>query len=352
MTYSDLDDYLVHQIPSTLDHVQDSDSHWTERFYFNCHARDGSTLLTTGYGILPNLRAAHGYAKLALADGRHWDVTAVRPQADRDDLSCGPMRWTIIEPRRRWRLELGPNPAEVEWDIEYEARAPLWELKPIFGRKQSRVIVNQQHIQQSGTYSGWVRAGGEEFRVDGFYGSRDRTWGIRNHAEIDMWIWFSAQFDDRAIAAWVWERKDGTVLYVDGGICHEDGTISKRFVRMLHEIEFDGGLKRQRSAVVTFVDEDGTEHRLKATAENPGVNVYYSMRFDPGRGAVQGEAWRADDDDSLRRVESMAGSSDQLMRYELDDMTGYGIFELYLWGDGYDRYAGNWPVHRRRAGGD
>ena len=48
MAYGDWDDFLIHQSPTTLDHVQDSDPHWTDRFYFNCHARDGSVLLTTG----------------------------------------------------------------------------------------------------------------------------------------------------------------------------------------------------------------------------------------------------------------------------------------------------------------
>ena len=45
MAYSDWDEYLIHQVPTTLDHVQDSDPHWTDRFYFNCHARDGSALV-------------------------------------------------------------------------------------------------------------------------------------------------------------------------------------------------------------------------------------------------------------------------------------------------------------------
>ncbi len=350
MAYGDWDDYLIHQAPTTLDHVQDSDPHWTDRFYFNCHSSDGRALLTCGYGVFPNQQQAHGYAKLALADGRHWDVAALRNCAgDRFKTAVGAMEWRVLEPRRRWRMSLGPNPSGLEWDIEYVARAPLWEFTPIFGRKRGRVIVHQQHIQQSGRYKGWVRFDGESMSVDGFYGSRDRTWGIRNHPAIDMWIWYSAQFDDRAIASWVWERKDGTVMYVDGGFCHEDGSLSRRFVRMSHDIEFDLGLKRALRGEIVFVDEDGRRYTIKAVAEHPNVNVYYGAMLEPSNQPVQGQRWNEQDRALLGRVEAASVASDQLMRYELDGTVGYGILELYVAGDGYDRYRSNWPPWIERA---
>lgn len=352
MAYSDWDDYLIHQGFTTIDHVEDNDVHFTDRFYFNCHARDGSALLTTGYGVFPNTQTAGGYCKLALADGRHWDLTSHRRLiGERWDTHAGPMHWSVLEPRRRWRLRLEPNDSGVEWDIEYTARAPIWELKPIFGRKNGRVIVNQNHIQQSATYDGWVNVDGETITIKGFYGSRDRTWGIRNHAEIDMWIWYAAQFDDRAIAAWVWERADGSVLYVDGGFCHTDGTISKRFTQMEHDVTFDGDWKRPLSATVVFTDEDGKRHEVTATSTFPNVNAYYGRNLKRGDPSFEWQHWNEDDSEALRQVEALAPASDQVMRYELDGMTGYGIFELWVAGDGYDRYRSNWKppladVHR------
>ncbi|MFT3853336.1 MAG: hypothetical protein QM733_11445 [Ilumatobacteraceae bacterium] len=329
MAYSDWDDYLVHQGFTTIDHVEDNDVHYTDRFYFNCHARDGSVLVTTGYGVFPNTQTAAGYCKLAFADGRHWDFGSSRRLTEaRWDPHTGPMRWTVLEPRKRWRLQLEPNDSGVEWDIEYVARAPIWELQPIFGRKRGKVIVHQNHIQQSATYSGWVKADGETISVDGFYGSRDRTWGIRNHAEIDMWIWYAAQFEDRAIAAWVWERADGSVMYVDGGFCHTDGTISKRFTKMEHDVTFDDGFKRPRAAVVVFTDEDGTRYEVKASAAHPNVNTYYGRNIEPGDSAFEWQRWDETEPDTLRQVEALAPASDQVMQYELDGMTGYGIFEL------------------------
>jgi hypothetical protein len=131
-------------------------------------------------------------------------------------------------------------------------------------------------------------------------------------------------------------------MYVDGGFCHEDGTISRRFVGMSHSVEFDGDLKRPRGGEIVFTDEDGVRYRVKATAEHPDVNVYYGAMLEPGPRPVQGQRWNERDRDILRRVEGTALASDQLVRYELDGMVGYGILELYVAGDGYDRYAKNW----------
>ena len=113
------------------------------------HSPDHTLLVTTGYGNNPNTRSAHGYAKVALADGRHWDLDSVRPcTTDRGDLYAGPMRWTCVEPLQRWKLELGPNASGIEWELHYESRAPMWELLPITIRKAGRTIVDMTHIKQ------------------------------------------------------------------------------------------------------------------------------------------------------------------------------------------------------------
>ena len=340
MAYSKLDDYLVHQNPTTLDQVVNNHPNWTDRFYFNCHPKDGSLLLTTGYGFYPNRGNAHAYGKLSLADGRYWEADGFQEQTERRlDAVAGPFHFEILEPMQRWRLQLAPNASGLSFDIEFKARAPLWHLKPILIKKNDEIIVEQQHIQQSAYYEGEIRAGGETISVNGFYGGRDRTWGIRNHAKIDMWLWFAAQFDDRAIAAWLWEGKDGTLHYVDGGFCHEDGTLSKRFVRFEPTIEFDGMTKKPKVAQVLFVDEDGQEYHLKATEGHSNVCVYYAPPIDQGGGfpvdmgnpAVQA------------KVAAVAMSNDKLMRYELNGMTGCGIFETWVCGDGYDKWAHAYP---------
>jgi hypothetical protein len=344
MGYSAQDERFIHQLPRPLDQVHGDDNSWSDRCYFNVHSPDGRMLLATGYGNNPNTRRAHGYVKLALADGRHWDLDSGRRVVDdRADLYAGPMRWTCVEPLHRWLLELGPNASGIEWELHYRSRAPMWELLPIEIRKDGRTIVDMFHMKQSGTYTGWVSIDGERISVDGFTGGRDRTFGIRAADEVDFWLWFEANFEDRAIEAWVWESADGQVNYVDGGVTFVDGRLSKRFVKFEHDVRFDGDRKRPSHADIVFTDEDGVQYNVTAEAEHQDVNVHYGR---PPAFAQHGDgllhyAWNSNDPDQLTAIEGGAVSMDQLMRFEMDGMVGRGIFELLMMGDRYPRYP-NW----------
>ncbi|MFQ5380268.1 MAG: hypothetical protein ACE5EF_01415 [Dehalococcoidia bacterium] len=348
MAYGDWDEYLIHQLPTTIDHVGDGDPNWTDRFFFGCHPLDGRLLLTTGYGVSPNQQIGAGYARLALADGRHWDVSARRNcSEDRQEAFAGPLRFTVLEPRERWRLECGPNPSGLEFDLEFQQRLPLYEFKPAFHRRHGRVVLNQQHMQQAGGYQGWIRTNEETLTVDGFHGVRDRSWGVRNHGEIDMWLWCAAQFEDRAVAAWLLENSDGHPVYVDGCLSGPDGPLSAAFVKLDHHLRFDGDLKRETGGEFVFLDEDGRRFELKAVADHPAVNVYHGAMLSPATEPVQGQQWDETDLETLRKVEARAPVSDQLMRYELDGAIGYGVLELWVSGDGYRPYEPNWPHLRQ-----
>jgi hypothetical protein len=341
MTYGPWDEYFVHQLPRTLDFVSDTEPSWSDRCYFNLHSPDGTMLLVTGYGNNPNSQTAHGYFKLALADGRHWDLDSVRRcSIDRGDLYAGPMRWTCVEPLKSWKLELGPNGSGLECELLYESRAPLWELLPMTIRKKGRTIADMQHIKQPGTYTGWLSVEGERISVDGFDGGRDRTFGTRVADQIDFWLWFEAGLEDRAIEAWVIESADGTVQYVDGGITFENGLQSKRFIKFEHDVTFDADRKRPMRADVVFTDEDGKKYVVAAESRHPDVGVYYGLGHSRVERAdkVSYYSWDSTNPADLNEIETNTVALDQLMHFEMDDMTGHGIFELLVQGNRYDRY--------------
>lgn len=352
MGYSAADESFTHQLPRPFDEVHHADGSWSDRCYFFAHSPDGSLLITNGYGNNPNQQRAMGYCKVALADGRHWDLLAGRhvTSADRAKLYAGPMRWTCVEPLERWKLELDPNDSGIDWELHYTPRAPMWELLPMNIVVGGRQIVDMYHVKESGQWTGWMQIDGQRLSVDGFHGGRDRTFGVRVADEINFWLWLDAGFDDMAIEAWVIESRDGMVRYVDGGITRVDGTLSKRFVKIEHDIEFDGDRKRPARAVLVFTDEDGRTYRVTADSPHQNVNAYYgqplpNMRFkDLGNGEYFVHfPWNSADRDQLAQLESRSMSIDQLMRFELDGRTGHGIFEILSGSDGYQRYP-NWPA--------
>ena len=293
-------------------------------------------MVTTGFGNNPNQQQGVGYSKVALGDGRHWDLDAGRRIVDdRHELRAGPMRWTCTEPLQRWTLELDPNLSGIAYKLHYESRAPMWELLPIEIRKRGQTIVDMFHIKQPGRYTVWVEIEGERISVDGFHGGRDCTFGVRMAEHVDFWLWFEAGFEDRAIEDWVWESRDGTVQYCDGGIVHVDGTLSKRFVRFEHNVTFDGDRKRPLKATVRSTDENGRTHDVVETSDHPHCTAHYRSGLDRRQreGALSYYVWNGDDGDDLVEVESNAVSLDQLMRFEMDGLSGHGIFGLAVWRD-------------------
>ncbi len=280
MVYSAADESFTHQLPTTFDQVHDPDPTWSDRCYFFAASPDGTMLLASGYGNNPNTGTGLGYVKVSLADGRHWDLLSGRPVTgdDRGDLRAGPMRWTCVEPLKKWRLDVEPNGSGIEWELYYEPTAPMWELLPMKVRdKDGQMLADMYHMKEPGRWSGWVQIDGERISVDGFHGGRDRTFGVRVADKIDFWLWLDAGFEDRAIEAWIIESHDGTVNYVDGGITHADGTLSKRFVKIEHDVEFDGDTKRPARADLIFTDEDGKTYHVTADAPHQDVNAYYGL---------------------------------------------------------------------------
>jgi hypothetical protein len=344
MPYGPWDEYFVHQLPRPLDTVHNSDPTWSDRCYFSVQNPEGTMLVVTGYGINPNTQRGHGYAKIAFADGRHIDLDCARRVVDdRGELYAGPMRWTCVEPLKRWTLTLGPNDSGLEYELHYESRAPMWELLPIEIRKRGRTIVDMTHMKQSGRYSGWVKVGGEEISVDGFLGGRDRTFGVRMSDEIDFWIWLAIQFEDCSLEAYVFESRDGTVNYLDGGVTFEDGRHSHRFVSVEHDLRFDGARKRPASGSIVFTDTTGARYALEATADHQHVTAHYGLgpakrRLD---GSLAWYAWDGHDAAALDEIDQGTMSLDQLMRVRMGDREGHGIVELFAMGDLYERYP-NW----------
>jgi hypothetical protein len=205
------------------------------------------------------------------------------------------------------------------------------------------------HMKETGTWRGWVQIDGERISLDGFPGGRDRTFGVRIADEIDFWLWLDIGFENRAIQAWVIESHDGTPQYVDGGITHVDGTLSKRFVKIEHDTEFDGDRKRPARVTLLFTDEDGETYRVLGDASHQHVNAYYGLPLpgaafeDFGNGAFFLHfPWDSNLREQLVEVEHQSMSIDQLMRFELDGMVGHGIFEILTGGQSYRRYP-NWP---------
>lgn len=159
MVYSAADESFTHQLPTTFDAVHHTDPTWSDRCYFFAASPERTMLLASGHGNNPNTATGLGYVKVSPADGRHWDLLSGRPVAggDRAELSAGPMRWTCVEPLKKWRLDVEPNGSGIERELYYEPTAPMWELLPMkVVDDDGWLLADMYHMKEPGRWTGWV----------------------------------------------------------------------------------------------------------------------------------------------------------------------------------------------------
>jgi hypothetical protein len=81
--------------------------------------------------------------------------------------------------------------------------------EPRFVRRQgTRTFMDYTRLTQNGRYSGWIELDGERRSIDGFVGTRDRSWGVRPVGARDSqdvvpqqlpqfyWLWSPSSFED------------------------------------------------------------------------------------------------------------------------------------------------------------
>ena len=61
-------------------------------------------------------------------------------------------------------------------------------------------------------------------RSSDWWGQRDHSWGIRDHARCPLWMWLAIQLPEGMVAVWHWECPNGARVYTDGCFAPADGS--------------------------------------------------------------------------------------------------------------------------------
>lgn len=224
------DDYPVHQTHEPVRFVATSDRNFYDRYYFNLHASSGELFAVMGMGQYPNLAVQDAFA--CVQRGPDYRVVrASRELGDRMDTSVGPFRIEVVKPLEELRLVLAETEHGIAADLLFRASIPVVEEPVQFIRRKGRVFFQTSRFAQTGRWQGWLRVGDERFDVtpDRWWGTRDRSWGIRPHGEPEpegihaggpgslsgMWNYFPMQFANHSILFLLNEEDDGTVRLYD-----------------------------------------------------------------------------------------------------------------------------------------
>lgn len=270
MTLTRGDDYPIHQTSDPIAYAG-TDRNFYDRYFFNGYGAEGDLFFAAAFGVYPHLNIADA-AFCVVRDGMQTSLHASRWLGmERMDLSVGPISIEVLAPLQRLKLKVEAPDKGLRAELVFEGRAfPIEE--PRFIRRQGpRTFMDYTRLTQNGRYTGWIELDGERESVNGFTGTRDRSWGVRPVGARDsqdpappqppqfFWIWGPTNFeagsfffhtnDDASGEPWnrraVWAR-DGA----DAAGLHE-------IKECAIAIDWRSGTRFAKRATVTLKDADG-----------------------------------------------------------------------------------------------
>ncbi|PYE12354.1 hypothetical protein DFR67_12379 [Williamsia limnetica] len=302
-----------------------------DRFVFNLHPTDAtSPSVIFGFGMYPAKDTVDGFVVVS-DETEQRNLRYSTLLSTTDGSGGGPFSFNVASPNRTWQLRLGPNPGNVEFDLTWEARTPAWfgEVSVDNAGADSTAF---DHLFQSGRYTGTLTIDGVTRSVDGWYGQRDRSRGVRTMAGGQgLHIWYQAQFADLSIGFLLVETRDHNRLLLEGAVMHVDGRLDP-IVDVGHDLEFDESrdLRRGKVKVVTA---SGVEYVVGADASAGGGHM-----AGAGYGGHHGAQLGADHvefdsyplDGSVNPATLDSALTDRLCTFDLNGHRGSGIFEFAL----------------------
>lgn len=234
-----LDELFVHQLPETLPRVVTPHPHWRESLFFAAHRPDGlGDLLLLTLATYPQ-RQTMDSLQMGRVDGEPVLGHHVRPHGgDPHTMDVGAVRVEVVAPFEELSLWADPERCELGLDLTFRARTRPYGLRRGSMWARDGAVWDQSHLVQSGTYDGTYSHGGRTHRVEGWWGQRDHSWGIRDHDRCPLWLWFQVQLPDGFLGVWHWELANGARVYCDGCWAGTDGSEPVPVVDFQHELQW------------------------------------------------------------------------------------------------------------------
>jgi hypothetical protein len=341
------DDFPLHQTAEPVRLVATSDRNFYDRYYFNCHASSDELFLVMGMGQYPNLGTQDAFAVVRRGPF-HRVVRASRELGDRGESRVGPFRIEVLEPLRRLRVVLEPNPHGLDFDLVFEGAMPAWQEPRHFIRRHGRVLFDTSRFAQTGCWSGRLHVAGERFEVtpERWWGTRDRSWGVRPVGEPEppgiqagvpsmsgMWNYFPMQFADHSILYICQERDDGVRELEEAVRVWSDPALPAEPLgppEFRHR--FVSGTRILAGSTLSFPGAPSGVFSVECTpllACFVAVGTGYGMDADwrhgmyQGKLVVQGLERKHDEVAKLGQY----GVVDHVARFETGGRVGYGLYE-------------------------
>jgi hypothetical protein len=275
-----LDDFPIHQTPEPLAHAVSSDRNVYDRTWFNGYTPDASTYFGIGIAVYPHRRVQDCAFSVTSLGGRQHSFLASRlAPLERTDMEVGPFRLEVLEPLRRARVVLKPNESGLSCDLTFSTRtSAIQEARQIL-LDGTRKVMDATRFAQFGRWSGEVTTPDGTWSVDDWYGTKDRSWGIRWVGEPEapgaptghrgaFFLWAPLFWDDHVSHAVFFDGINGEPLVREGLVAplYESADAvpdrlvdtETRMATAAHRVTYHPGTRLAARAEVDLVHLDGT----------------------------------------------------------------------------------------------
>ncbi len=301
-----------------------------DRFVINLHPTDRtSPSVLIGLGVYPARRVMDGFVVTVL-DGEQRNLrfsTVVSMPGPGGGV--GPFTYEVVQANRTWRISLSDNPSGVILDGIWTARAPYW-LGTINVANAAGAQTAFEHLFQSGRWSGHLAVDAQPVEIDGWWGQRDRSRGVRSlTGGQGLHLWLQAQFPERSVGLLFVESRTGETILLKGAVMSEGGTVDD-IVAISHRLVFDD--LDLRSGVVRL-ETAGNQMSIEIDASARGgfmAGAGYGGHHGVRRGVdhIEYDRYRLDGTVTPRTLDTSL--TDRLARFTSDGESGSGIVEFAL----------------------
>jgi hypothetical protein len=318
------DEYLIHQSYDPINAGVDVD-----RLYVACYDTTGDLHVAVGLGAYSKTNVMDGFVVIRHKAVQHNLRLSRHLQDDRADTRIGPLDVEVIEPLKRWGVVLGENACQMECSFQFEGRTDS------FYSKSSSLPFS--HYNQAGKCTGKVKVSGIEIQVDGFAGSRDRSW--RQHMAPQPgrpWpghFWIMAQFPDCWLSLHGMPVWQGPPAEFHAALLYDGGEVIS-VNEVLHRVEFLPGIMAASRVELLLRCSDGKDRHVVARPKSPALYVgtgaeYDRQGQDKGTLCIEGEKWDVAQPADVGSVYfGGTGMSEFIADFQLDGQPGTGILEV------------------------
>ena len=263
------DDYPIHQTPEPIAYGG-TDRNFYDRYFFNgYHPTEGEDFFAAAFGVYPHLNVTDG-AFVVVRNGVETALHVSGQLGDRMDIACGPLRIEIVEPLHRLKIHVNAPEQGLKAEIEFTSRSGPIEEPRFIRRIGTRAFMDYTRLTQNGRYTGWIELDGERRSVDGFVGTRDRSWGIRPVGARDSqeiipapapqfyWLWSPSSFESGSFFFHSNEDAVGRA-WNTRAVWAPDQALEEDFEHLNGQAQMNwkSGTRHATDAVVTLTDDWG-----------------------------------------------------------------------------------------------